>query len=75
MISKNFFESLESIAFDRGLEIHDVLDKVEIAIAVACRDTEYKGEIKMEHFLEKFIGKLSLNFTSHALHIHYTFYK
>ena len=53
MISKNFFESLESVAFDRGLDIHDVLDKVEIAIAVACRDTEYKGEIKMECDFEK----------------------
>ena len=44
---------MESIAFDRGLEIHDVLDKVEIAIAVACRDTEYKGEIKMECDFER----------------------
>ncbi|MDD3171141.1 MAG: transcription termination factor NusA [Bacilli bacterium] len=53
MISKNFFESLESVAFERGLDIHDVLDKVEIAIAVACRDTEYKGDIKMECDFEK----------------------
>lgn len=47
MISKNFFESLESIAHERGLEILDILAKVEIAMAVACRD-EYCGEIKME---------------------------
>lgn len=53
MTSKNFFESLESIAYERGLDIKDVLSKVETAIAVACRDTEYKGEIKMEVDFEK----------------------
>lgn len=53
MTSKNFFESLESIAFERGLDINAVLDKVETALAVACRDTEYKGEIKMEVDFEK----------------------
>lgn len=53
MTSKNFFESLESIAFERSLDINDVLAKVETAIAVACRDTEYKGEIKMEVDFEK----------------------
>lgn len=53
MISKNFFDSLESVAFERGLDIHDVLDKVEIAITVACRDTDYKGDIKLEYDFEK----------------------
>ena len=53
MTSKNFFESLESIAYERGLDIKDVLSKVETAIAVACRDTEYKGDIKMEVDFEK----------------------
>lgn len=53
MTSKNFFESLESIAFERGLDINAVLEKVETALAVACRDTEYKGEIKMEVDFDK----------------------
>ena len=44
MTSKNFFESLEMIAFERSLDIKDVLAKVETAIAVACRDTEYNGD-------------------------------
>ena len=45
MISKNFFESLEAVAFDRGLDIADVLKKVEIAMAVASRDNGYSGDI------------------------------
>ncbi len=53
MISKNFFDSLESIADERGLDINDVLAKVETAIAVACRDTEYKGDIKVEIDFDK----------------------
>lgn len=53
MTSKNFFESLESIAYERGLDINAVLEKVETAIAIACRDTEYKGDIKMETDFEK----------------------
>lgn len=47
MTSKSFFESLESIAYERGLDINAVLEKVETAVAVACRDTEYKGEVKI----------------------------
>ena len=38
MISKNFFESLEEIAYERGLAIEDVLQKVEIAMAIACKN-------------------------------------
>lgn len=53
MTSKNFFESLESIAYERGLDIDAVLEKVGTAVAVACRDTEYKGEIKTEVDFEK----------------------
>lgn len=50
MISKNFFESLEHIAFERGLNIEDVLIKVELAMGVACRHTDppLTGEIIME---------------------------
>ena len=33
MISKNFFES--DIAVDRNLDIKDILDKVEVAMAIA----------------------------------------
>lgn len=53
MISKNFFESLEAIAAERGLKIEDVLSKVEMAMTVACRDTDYKGDIKMDIDPEK----------------------
>ncbi|MDD3382296.1 MAG: transcription termination factor NusA [Bacilli bacterium] len=50
MISKNFFESLESIAFERKLEIEDVMKKVETAMGVACRHTNppHTGEIILE---------------------------
>lgn len=47
MTSKSFFESLEAIAYERGLDINAVLEKVETAVAVACRDTEYKGDVKI----------------------------
>lgn len=55
MISKNFFESLEEIAFERGLDIKDILAKVEIAMQIACKnsDVPYKGTIKLEADLEK----------------------
>lgn len=55
MISKNFFESLEEIAFERGLDIEDVLKKVETAMSIACKnsDVPYKGQIKMETDYEK----------------------
>lgn len=53
MTSKSFFESLELIAYERGLDIEAVLEKVELAVGVACRDTEYKGDIKMEVDFEK----------------------
>lgn len=50
MISKNFFESLEEIAYERGLHIDDVLAKVEVAMAIACKnsDVPYKGTIKID---------------------------
>lgn len=53
MISKNFFESLEAIAFERGLDIKDVLKKVETAISVASRDYDFNGDIKIEYDVEK----------------------
>lgn len=48
MISKSFFENLELIANEKGLAIEDVLAKVEIAMAVACRDTDHNGDIKLD---------------------------
>jgi len=53
MTSKSFFESLEAIANERSLAIEDVLAKVEIAMAVACRDTQYNGDIKLDIDFEK----------------------
>lgn len=53
MISKGFFENLEKIAEDRSLDIKDVLAKVEIAMAVACRDSERNGDIKLDIDYEK----------------------
>lgn len=53
MISKNFFESLEMVAIEKGLSIEDVLAKVEMAMAVACRDTEHDGDIKLDVDFEK----------------------
>ena len=53
MISKNFFESLELLANERGLSIESILEKVEMAMGVACRDTEYVGEIKIDVDFEK----------------------
>ena len=52
MTSKSFFESLELIANERSLSIEDVLVKVEIAMAVACRD-DYSGDIKLDVDFEK----------------------
>ncbi len=52
MTSKSFFESLEAIANERSLAIEDVLAKVEIAMAVACRE-EYNGDIKLDVDFDK----------------------
>ena len=52
MTSKSFFESLELVANERGLAIEDVLAKVEIAMAVACRE-EYNGDIKLDVDFDK----------------------
>lgn len=50
MISKKFFESLEEIAEERGLDIHDILDRVEVAMQIACKnsDVPYNGTIKID---------------------------
>ncbi|MDD4212210.1 MAG: transcription termination factor NusA [Bacilli bacterium] len=55
MINKKFFESLEAIAFDRGLDMEAVLQKVEVAMAIACKnsDVPYSGTIKLEADMEK----------------------
>ncbi|MCK9536014.1 MAG: transcription termination factor NusA [Bacilli bacterium] len=53
MISKNFFDSLETIAMERGLTIEDVLSKVETAISVSSRNAGYSGDIKTEWDFEK----------------------
>lgn len=53
MISKSFFENLELIAEEKGLAIEDVLAKVEVAMAVACRDTNHNGDIKLEVDFDK----------------------
>ena len=55
-MSAKFFESLEEIAYERGLNIEDVLGKVETAMQVACKNSEsvpYKGTIKMEYDLDR----------------------
>jgi len=53
MISKSFFESLEAIAFERGFNVEDVKEKVEIAISVSSRNSGYTGDIKTEWDFEK----------------------
>lgn len=55
MISKDFFESLEQIAIDRGLNIEHIMSKVELAMQIACKnsDVPYKGTIKLEADYEK----------------------
>ena len=55
MISKSFYESLEAISEERSLEIEKILSKVEIAMSVACKnsDVPYKGTIKLEADAEK----------------------
>lgn len=55
MISKGFYDSLEAIAEERSLDIEKVLSKVEVAMQVACKNTDvpYKGTIKIDADLEK----------------------
>lgn len=55
MISKSFYESLEAISEERSLDIERILEKVEIAMSVACKnsDVPYKGTIKLEADVEK----------------------
>ena len=55
MISKGFYEALEAISIERALEMDQILEKVEVALAVACKnnDVPYKGTIKIEADPEK----------------------
>ena len=55
MISKGFYEALEAISEERALDIEKILEKVEVALQVACKnnDVPYKGTIKIEVDLEK----------------------
>ena len=50
MISKGFYEALEAISIERSLEMDQILEKVEVALSVACKnnDVPYKGTIKIE---------------------------
>ena len=74
MTSKSFFESLEAIANERSLAIEDVLAKVEIAMAVACRD-EYNGDIKLDVDFDSLVSldvdsifkKYSINLKDHPI--------
>lgn len=53
-ISKGFYESLEEISEERSLDIEKIIEKVEIAMQVACKnsDVPYKGTIKVVTDLE-----------------------
>jgi N utilization substance protein A len=53
VISKNFFESLEAIAYERSLDINDVLERVETAVSVSSRNSGYTGDIKCEWEFDK----------------------
>jgi transcription termination/antitermination protein NusA len=55
MISKNFFDALEAISFERGLDIDEILQKVELAVGAACRNAEppFNGEIIVEFYNDK----------------------
>ncbi len=55
MISKGFYEALEAISEERSLELEKILEKVEVAMSVACKnnDVPYKGTIKLEADPEK----------------------
>ena len=55
MISKGFYEALEAISEERALDIEKILEKVEVALQVACKnnDVPYKGTIKIEVDIEK----------------------
>lgn len=53
MTSKGFYETLEIIANERNLEIHDVLEKVAVALKKACALEGYTGDIQVEFNEEK----------------------
>ena len=46
MISKGFYEQLETIASERHIEIEDVLTAVRTALIKACQLEGCKGEIE-----------------------------
>lgn len=48
MISKGFYEQLETIANERHIEINDVLAAVKTALVKACQLEGCKGEIEVE---------------------------
>ena len=48
MISKGFYEQLETIAAERHIEISDVLSAVRTALIKACQLEGCKGEIEVE---------------------------
>lgn len=48
MISKGFYEQLETIAAERHIEISDVLVAVRTALIKACQLEGCKGEIEVE---------------------------
>lgn len=53
MVRKNFYESLEQVAEERGLSIEDVLATVETALIKACKHVGYDGDITIEFEPEK----------------------
>jgi N utilization substance protein A len=58
VVRKNFFEYLEQVAFDRGLDINDVLECVKTALEKACKHVGYTGDIIVEIDEDK--GKIKL---------------
>lgn len=48
MISKGFYEQLETIASERHIEIEDVLSAVRVGLIKACQLEGFKGEIEVE---------------------------
>ena len=53
MTSKGFYEIAEVVANERNLDIHDVLEKVAVALKKACGTEGYTGDIQVEFNEEK----------------------
>lgn len=53
MVRKTFYESLEQVAEERGLQVEDVLTSVENALVKACKHVGYDGDIHVEFEPEK----------------------